>query len=115
MQSMEAASDRRKQILTDRIRWRLRVRTAVREQDITRSRGVMSWCDELVGVRFVCPRCGRTKAVLRRWRPMGCQSIYWLLCLSPADRRSNIMSEEVLQALVTETLGSDVTGRVFTM
>jgi hypothetical protein len=48
------------------------------------------------------------KAVLRRWRPIGCQTIYWLLCLSVGDRSSNIMSEEVLRELLSQTLGPDM-------
>jgi hypothetical protein len=92
-------------IRTGKVRWRLRVRPGVHEGDITQSRGIWSWCDELAGVRFDCPRCGRKKAVLRRWRPIGCRTIYWLLCLSVVDRRSNIMSEEVFRELLTEALG----------
>lgn len=106
-QSMAVAPDRPAAIRTGEIRWRLRIRTGVHEEDITQSRSLLSWCDELAGVRFACPRCGRMKAVLRRWRPIGCQTIYWLLCLSVVDRRSNVMSVEVFRELLTETLGPD--------
>ena len=104
---MALPPDRPAATRTGELRWRLRIRPVVNEEDVTQSRTLLSWCDELAGVRFACPRCGRMKAVLRRWRPIGCQTIYWLLCLSVVDRRSNIMSVEVFQKLLTETLGPD--------
>lgn len=87
-------------------RWRLRVRPGVHEEAVTHSRSFLSWCDELAGVRFACPRCGRKKAVVRRWRPVGCHPVYWLLCLSVSDRRGNCLSEEVLRQLLSDTVGS---------
>ena len=93
------------------IRWMVRIRPGVHEEEVTRSRRFMSWCDELAGVRFACPRCGRMKAVLRRWRPVGCRAVYWLLCLSASDRRSNVMSEEVVRQLLTDVVGADVAAR----
>ena len=90
----------------------VRVRPAVHEEAVTQSRRFLSWCDELVGVRFVCPRCRRMKAVLRRWRPLGCQPLYWLLCLSVGDRRCNIMSAEVVRQLLTEGLSAELASEV---
>lgn len=104
---MVAARDRPAAVQTGQLRWMLQIRPAVRESEMTQSRRFMSWCDELSGARFACPRCGRTKAVLRRWRPTGCRPIYWLLCLSLFDRRSNVMSEEVFRSLLTESLGAN--------
>ncbi len=88
------------------IRWRLRARPVVSDAGITGNRGLLSWCDELDGVRFPCPRCRRTKAVVRRWRPTGCRTVYWLLCLSVFDRRANCLSEEVLGELLAEAVGA---------
>ena len=95
----------RSAVRTGATRWRLRIRPGVHEEAITGSAGFLSWCDELAGVRVVCPRCGRRKAVVRRWRPVGCRTVYWLLCLSVIDRRCNFLSEEVLRELLTGTVG----------
>ena len=97
---------------SDALRWRVRVRPAVHEEFVTQSRSFLSWCDELAGVRFACPRCGRKKAVVRRWRPVGCRAVYWLLCLSPFDRRGNCLSEEVLLQLLSDTVGPGEAGRL---
>ena len=105
---MVAPSRRQLATRTGEVRWMVRIRPAVHEADVIQSRRFISWCDELMGVRLTCPRCGRTKAVLRRWRPVGCRAIYWLLCLSVSDRRSNVMSEEVVRQLLTEAIGADV-------
>ena len=43
--------------------------------------------------------------MLRRWRPVGCHPVHWLLCLSVIDRRANVMSDEVVRSLVTGVLG----------
>lgn len=102
-----AAELERPAVRTGDVRWMVRVRPAVHEEAIPQGRRFVSWCDELAGVRFRCPRCGRMKAVLRRWRPLGCQTIYWLLCLSVGDRRSNVMSEEVFRQLLTQALGPE--------
>ncbi len=87
------------------VRWRLRVRPVARDAAVTGNRGLLSWCDELDGVRFRCPRCRREKAVVRRWRPAGCRTVYWLLCLSVMDRRASCVSEEVLRELLIEAVG----------
>ncbi len=105
-----AGGPERSTVRTGDTRWRLRVRPGVHEEVITRSRGFWSWCDELAGVRVVCPRCGRRKAVVRRWRPVGCRTVYWLLCLSALDRRCNFLSEEVLRELLAATVGDQEAG-----
>jgi hypothetical protein len=109
---MTAVTDRRLPVRAGDPDWALRVRPAVREHEITQSRRFLSWCDELTGVRFACPRCGRVKAVVRRWRPATCDPIYWLLCLSATDRRSNIMSQEVFRELLAEALSPEEVSRV---
>jgi len=90
---------------TEVVAWTVRIRPAAREGTVTGSHRFLSWCDELEGVRFRCPRCGRNAAVLRRWRPADCHSVHWLLCLSVLDRRPNRMSDEVAHELVTDALG----------
>jgi len=102
---MEGGPERSTTLRTGDVRWRLRIRPGVHEEVITRSRGFLSWCDELAGVRLACPRCGRRKAVVRRWRPVGCQTVYWLLCLSVVDRQCNFLSQEVLRELLTVAVG----------
>ncbi len=97
---------------TSGLRWQLRVRPGVHEDAVTHSRSFLSWCDELRGVRFPCPRCGRKKAVVRRWRPVGCHPVYWLLCLSLSDRRGNCLSEEVLGQLLSDSVGSEAACRL---
>ncbi len=92
---------------TGGLRWRVRVRPGVHEENVTHSRSFLSWCDELTGIRFPCSRCGRTKAVVRRWRPVGCHPVYWLLCLSVSDRRGSCLSEEVLHQILSDTVGSE--------
>ena len=82
-----------------------------RESSIARSRAVLSWCDELTGVRFVCPRCARATAVMRRLRPVDCHPIYWLLCLSTVDRGCTVMSTEVMRELLGEALEPDAVSR----
>ncbi len=109
---MATVTDRRPPERAGDLGWALRIRPAVREHEITQSRRFLSWCGELTGVRFACPRCGRMKAVLRRWRPGKCQPIYWLLCLSAIDRRSNIMSEEVFRQVLAEALSPEEVSRV---
>jgi hypothetical protein len=104
---VRTAGDRPEAVQTGEVRWRLQIRRAVRESEITQSQRFMSWCDELSGVKFTCPRCGRMKAVLRRWKPTGCRPIYWLLCPSFFDRRINIMSEEVFREWLAQSLGPD--------
>ena len=84
--------------------WGVRIRPAARESTATRSRSFLSWCDELSGVRFTCPRCGRATAVLRRVRPSGCHPVYWLLCLSVLDRGCTITSVEVVRQLLGDAL-----------
>ena len=96
----------------DAVAWTVRIRPAVREGDITGSHRFLSWCDELDGVRLPCPRCGRRTAVLRRWRPVDCRPVHWLLCLSVLDRRANRMSDEVVQELLTGALGPSRAQRV---
>ena len=103
---MRAGSERAAAVRTGDTRWRLRVRPGVRERSITRSRTFLSWSDELDGVRFACPRCDRTRAVVRRLRPTGRDTVYWLLCPSMLDRRGRCLSEEVLRELLTEAVGA---------
>lgn len=95
----------------DAMAWTVRIRPAVREGDITGSHRFLSWCDELDGIRLRCPRCGRYTAVLRRWRPVDCGPVHWLLCLSVLDRRANRMSDEVLHELMADVLGHLGAGR----
>jgi len=85
--------------------WSVRIRPAVREGSVTGNHRFLSWCDELDGVRFRCPRCGRHGAVLRRWRPVGCHAVHWLLCLSVLDRGPNRMSDEVVHELLADSVG----------
>jgi hypothetical protein len=92
----------------DHLRWRVRVRPGVHEEAITGSPNFLSWCDELGGIRLACPRCGRHKAVVRRWTPAGCRTVYWLLCISVIDRKANCLSEEVLREVLTEARGAEV-------
>jgi hypothetical protein len=87
------------------VTWTVRIRPAAGEGSVTGSHRFLSWCDELGGVRFRCPRCGRHAAVLRRWRPVGCHTVHWLLCLSVLDRGPSLMSDEVVRELVADALG----------
>jgi len=93
------------------LRWRIRVRGVVYDgPDLpqTFSNGtIWSYHDELAGVRFACPVCGRMTAVLRKYRRKN-PTQYWLVCLywRSNHRRGIAIGGEQLQSLLTNVLGA---------
>jgi predicted RNA-binding Zn-ribbon protein involved in translation (DUF1610 family) len=96
------------------VRWHRKMRNVdiegMEEPEDVGNRAVVSLHDEVEGLRFSCPTCGRMDAVLRRSRreaPMiGID--YWLLCLSWRCKKSYVFVRyEDLQAVLATFLGGN--------